>query len=96
MIDELEIKKFDARFGTKSKVFQCTNTIYIETPLDSWMIKVTNKQFKPILLLHKNKFGKTNKFHIQSYKNCIYHAYDSIYRHKGMHLVGTSNTYNKG
>ncbi len=96
MIDELEIKKYDTKFGTKSKVFQYSNTIVVETPLDTWMIKVTNRQVRPICLLHKNKFGRINKFHIQNWKTCLYHTYDSIYRHKGMHLVGVSNTYNRG
>mgnify|MGYP001013381634 CR=1 FL=1 len=93
MIDELEIKSFDARFGTRSKVFQCTNTIVIETPLDSWIVKVTNRQTRPLCLLHKNKFGRINKYHIQSWKTKMFHVYDSIYKHKGMHLVGAPNTY---
>lgn len=89
MINELEIKKFDEKFGTKSKVFQCSNIIIVETPLDTWMIKITNRRDKPVCLLHKNRYGRTNKFHIQSWKTCLYHAYDSIYRHKGMNLVST-------
>ena len=54
MIIEREIKKYDNIFGTKSRYFPCTNTITVETPLDSWQIKITNKQ-KPYCLLHKKR-----------------------------------------
>jgi hypothetical protein len=92
MINELEIKKYDKMFGTRSKVFKCTNTIIIESPLDSWQIKVINRQIKPYCLLHKNKFGKINKYHIQSWKTCLYHAYNAIYTHKGlMSILNKSN-----
>ena len=79
---ELEIARYDAMFGTRSRYFSCTNTIIVETPLDSWQIRITNRQSKPYCLLHKNKFGRTNKFHIQAYKVKLFHVYDAIYKHK--------------
>jgi len=98
MIDELEVQKYDKKYGTKSKVFSQTGIIYIESPLDSWQIRVINRKDRPICLLHKNKFGRTNKFHIQAFKTCLYHAYDAIYTHKGlMSVINKSNNLcNKG
>lgn len=82
-IDKLEsqIQRYDTMFGTRSRIFP-PDIILISTPLDSWQIKITNKQNKPIYLLHKNKFGRTNKYHIQGRKTCLFHAYHSIYTHK--------------
>ena len=82
-IDKLEsqIQRYDAMFGTKSRIFP-PDLILISTPLDSWQILITNKQNKPIYLLHKNKFGRLNKYHIQGRKTCLYHAYDTIHKHK--------------
>ena len=81
MTIEREIKKYDNIFGTKSRYFPCTNTITVETPLDSWQIKITNKQ-KPYCLLHKNKFGRINRYHIQTWKSNLYYIYDTIHKHK--------------
>jgi hypothetical protein len=97
MIDELEVRKLDNRFGTKSQIFQCTNTIVITTPLDDWRVRVTNKKYKGVCIYHRNKFGRTDKFHIQGYKNYLSHAYQHIYSHKRwMCITNTSDTYNKG
>jgi len=79
---EIEIAKYDKMFGTKSQYFPCTNIIIVESPLDSWQIRITNKQSKPYCLLHKNKFGRINRFHIQAYKAKLFHVYDAIYKHK--------------
>jgi len=81
-IIELEIARYDQMFGTKSRYFPCTNIIIVETPLDSWQIRIANKQSKPYCLLHKNKCGKINKYHIQTYKTKLFYAYDTIYKHK--------------
>lgn len=81
-LNELEIARYDRMFGTRSRYFPCTNTIIIETPLDSWQVRITNRQVKPYCLLHKNKFGRTNKYHIQTQKTSLYYIYDTIYKHK--------------
>lgn len=92
MISELEIQKYDQMFGTRSKYFPYSNIIMIETPLDSWKIQVTNRKIKPVCLLHKNKFGRKNKYHIQAYKSELYHAYHSIYTHKNwMPIINKCN-----
>jgi len=94
IIDELEIQRFDRKFGTKSKVFPQTNTILIETQLESWRIKLTNKKIKGIYLYHMNKRGQKDRYHLQGLKTSIYDAYDSIYNHKNwMSVIKTSNTY---
>jgi hypothetical protein len=81
-IDELEIKQYDYKFGTKSKVFY--DTIIVDSGNEEWQIKITNRRNRPICLLHRNKHGRTNKFHIQAYKTLLYHAYDAIYSHKNV------------
>jgi len=81
-IDKLEsqIQRYDAMFGTRSRIFP-PDLILVSTPLDSWQIKITNKQ-KPYCLLHKNKFGRTNRYHIQTWKSNLYYIYDTIHKHK--------------
>lgn len=111
MIDELEVKKYDELFGTNSKIYQVSNTIIINTPLDEWRIVVTDwgekekglidltlRPYKKVTLYHKNKFGRKNKYHIQSHKGTLVAAFHSIYCHKKwMFMVNkSSNTYNKG
>lgn len=95
MIDELEIKKYDKMFGTRSKIFSETNTIIISTPLDEWKLKISNKKVKGICVYHKNIRSKQNKYHVQGYKSCLYHAYHSIYTHKNwLRIVNAHpNTY---
>ena len=82
-IDKLnsQIQMYDTMFGTSSRIFP-PDIILVSTSLDSWQILIANKQNKPICLLHKNKFGRTNKYHIQGRKTCLYHAYDTIHKHK--------------
>lgn len=82
MIDELEIKKYDKMFGTRSKIFY--NTIIIDSGNDEWLIEVMNKRTKKVRLLHKNRISSTNKFHQQGLRSNLYQAYDSIYRHKNI------------
>ena len=101
MIDELTIQKikcYDNRFGTKSRVFPSTDKVLVETPLDEWMLQITNKKNKGICLYHRNRRGRINKFHVQGFKTNLYQVYDSIYRHKGCLCVLNSlgNTYTKG
>lgn len=72
-----QTQRYDAMFGTRSRIFP-PDIILVSTSLDSWQIIITNKQKKPICLLHKNKFGRTNKYHIQGRKTCLYHAYHSM------------------
>jgi len=111
MIDELEVQKYDAMFGTRSKVYQVSNNIIINTALDEWIVTVTDwgerekelvdlkiKPHKKVLLLHKNKRGRKNKYHIQAIKNDLYDAFHSIYTHrKWMPILKASqNTYCKG
>jgi len=91
----MEIQKLDRMFNMKSRVYQFSNTIEIDTQLDQWRIVVTNwterekkiinlskKPYKRVCLLHKNKKGRKNKYHLQAWKGSIYAAYDSIYNHK--------------
>jgi hypothetical protein len=80
MINELEIQRYDNMFGTHSKVFG--NIIIVDSAIDEWCIEVTNRQIKGVCLLHKNKRGRKNRFHIQGFKSNLYQAYDSIYSHK--------------
>jgi len=87
MINELEIKKYDNLFGTKSKVFG--NIIIVDSAIDEWRIEVTNRQIRGVCLLHKNKRGRRNRFHIQGFKSNLYQAYDSIYSHK--HVLSCVN-----
>lgn len=97
IISELDIKRLDNKFKTKSKYFPQTNTIFIETQLDSWKIKLTNKKVKGIHLYHMNKRGQRNRFHYQASKTSVYDAYDSIYNHRSwMSVVKTSNTTYEG
>ena len=97
MIDELEIQKLDKMFGMKSRVYQFSNIIEIDTQLDQWRIALTDwgerekkvvdltkKPFKKICLLHKNKYGRTNKYHIQAFRTNLYQVYDTIYSHKNV------------
>lgn len=98
MIDELEIQRYDKMFRVKSKAFPQMNIIYVETPLDCWKIKITNKQSKKIILYHQNKRGQKNRFHIQGYKETLYQSYHSIYTHKQClsSINASKNTYRKG
>lgn len=99
MIDELEIQKYDGMFKVKSKVFSLTDRIVVETPLDDWLIEITDKKYKNICLLHKNKRGRRDKYHIQGYKNSLFDTYHSIYTHRKwlQVLKESKNTYsNKG
>jgi len=82
MIDELEVEKYDAMFGTRSKIF--FDTIIIDSGIDEWQIRIINKHRKGVCLLHRNKYGRTNKFHTQGFKSNIFQGYDSIYRHKNV------------
>jgi len=82
MIDELEIKRYDKMFGTKSRIFQPDIILITSSFDDDWSIRITNKKNKGICLLHRNKYGKKNKYHTQSWKTQLYHVYDSIYKHK--------------
>jgi hypothetical protein len=103
MIDEITIQKiktYDEMFSTKSKVFPCTNTIIVETPLDSWCLEVSerqNKNKKNVCVFHKNRRGRRDKYHIQAWKNSLYDAYDSIFTHKRwLNVLKTPrNTYKK-
>ena len=97
IIDELEIKRLDNKFGTKSKYFPQTNTIIIETPLENWQIKITSKKTKGIYLYHMNKRGQRDRYHFQSAKTKIYDAYDSIYNHRQwMSVIKTSTNIYEG
>jgi cytidylate kinase len=101
MIDELTIKmirKFDKRFGTRSKVFSATNSIVVETGLDIWLIQITNRKYKGIYLYHQNKLKQTKKYHHQGIKSNLYQVYHSIFKHKNwLHImVKPNNTYLKG
>ncbi len=80
MIDELEVRRYDKRFGTKSKVFY--NVIAIDSGIDEWRIEITNRRTKGVRLLHKSRFGRKNKFHIQGFRTNLFQAYHSIYSHK--------------
>lgn len=94
MIDEIEIKRFDKIFGTVSKIFP--NTITIETSLDEWKLEFTDKEYKGILLSHKNKQCRKSKYHFQGYKTNLFEVYSYIYRHDGwMPIVkkASKNTY---
>ncbi len=82
MIDELEVKRYDKQFGTRSKIFY--DVIIIDTGIDEWRIEVTNRQTRGVCLLHKNKRGRKNKFHIQGLRSNLFQAYHSIYSHKNV------------
>ena len=83
MIDELEIQKYDQMFGTRSRYFPPDIILVTSSFDDEWVIRVKNKQTKGVCLLHKNKYGRKNKFHVQgNFKSCLLHAYDSIFNHK--------------
>ncbi len=97
MIDELEVRKYDKTFNMKSRVYQFSNTIEIDTQLDQWritiiewgdkekeLIDLTKRPFKKVCLLHKNKYGRTNKYHKQGTKTNLFQAYHSIYSHKNV------------
>jgi hypothetical protein len=93
-----QTQRYDAMFGTRSRIFP-PDIILVSTSLDSWQIIITNKQKKPICLLHQNKFGRINRYHVQAWKTCLYHAYHSIYTHKNPLLYKKNNytyTYTKG
>lgn len=111
MIDELEVQKYDFMFGTKSQIYQVSNTVIVNTQLDEWRITVTHwserekelvdlleRPYKKVCLLHKNKRGRKNKFHIQGIKNDLYDAFHSIYTHKKWMpiLKASTNTYKEG
>jgi len=87
-VNELDIKRYDQMFGTRSRYFP-PDIILIATDLDDWIIRITNKKKRGICLLHRNKFGRRNKYHIQNYKTTLYHCYDSIYHHKNPLLYKT-------
>jgi len=82
-IDELEaeIQKYDSMFGMKSRAFP-PDLILVSMPLDSWQIRITNKKYKKYCLLHSNRFGRINKYHIQAWKGSLFACFDSIYNHK--------------
>lgn len=97
MINELEVKRLDEKFSMKSRVYQFSNIIEIDTQLDQWRIALIDwgerekklvdlkiKPYKKIVLLHKNKYGRINKFHKQSEKGSLFACYDSIYTHKNV------------
>lgn len=91
-INELEIQQFDEKYGTKSIPFPATNTIVVGTGYEDWLIKITNRKTKSVCLMHRNKYGRTNKFHIQTHKSCLLHAYQTIYNHRRLlPLVNTTN-----
>jgi len=92
---EMQIQRYDFMFGTRSKYFPCSNIIIIEMPLDDWQIRITKRKNKKYCLLHGNRFGRINKFHIQSWKGSLFACYDSIYNHKKyMPIVkSVNNTY---
>lgn len=90
-INELKVQKYDFMFGTKSRAFP-PDLILVSMPLDDWIIRITNKKNKKYCLLHNNKFGRTNKYHIQAYKGSLFACYDSIYNHKKyLHIVKGEN-----
>jgi len=79
-IDEQRIRKLDAIFKTKSRVFP--NVIYIDSGSDEWQLQFTDRLVQPICLLHKNKNCRKNKYHFQRWKSNILFAYQDIYRHR--------------
>lgn len=111
MIDEVVIQGLDFKYGLKSNVYQCSNTILIDTQLDQWRVVVIEwsekekefidlriRPYRKVRLYHKNKFGRKNKYHLQGEKTNLYQCYDSIYRHKRwLNVVNKSaiNTYQK-
>jgi hypothetical protein len=89
---ETEIQKYDFMFGTRSKYYPCSSIILINMPLDDWQIRITKRKNKRYCLLHGNKYGRTNKYHIQSYKGSLFACYDSIYNHKKyLHIIKGEN-----
>ncbi len=80
MIDELEVRRLDLRFGTKSRVFQ-DDLIIVETPTAEWQIKITDREFDNICILHKNSKDKGCKYHHQRWESDLYNAYRKIRSH---------------
>lgn len=89
MINELEIQRYDSVYGTSSRVFSLTNKIVVSNALDDWIIELKEgrRGNNKILLYHKNKYGKTNKYHFQTEKSCLLHAYQTINRHRNCMLI---------
>lgn len=97
MIDESTVYNLCKMYGLEPKIFQATDTIQIDTPLDSWRLILLNRKIKPIKITHQNKFKDREKYHFQRCVSTIQHAIDSIATHKGWlkRLHAIPNTYNQ-
>ena len=74
------------------RIFPQTNTILIETGLDTWKIIIQNTKNKPVVVYHQNKLRQLAKFHYQNRVNTINQAIDCILTHKNV-LKSHANIY---
>lgn len=82
MFDIKQLHYLCTKYKIKYKIFESTNTIYLDSNLEEWLVKYIYNKDKPFCLMHKNKIRQTNKFHVQGYKRTLTHLIDSILTHK--------------
>lgn len=96
MVDEKRMRKLCRRYGISYKIFHNTEIILLETPLDEYMIKLTDAKDKSVCLMHKNKLFNRHKYHIQREFSDVYQAIDSIAGHNKMKHIYSSMSNNVG
>ena len=82
MINEQQLKLLCDKYKIKYQLFHSTNIVLLDTGLDLWQIKFIENKSKPFCLLHKNRFGHLNKFHIHGWRRNLFQTIDSICTHK--------------
>ena len=82
MICETKLKRLCDRYNIKYKYFESTNIIYLDSGLDEWQIRYVPQKDKPYQLLHKNKIGRSDKYHTQRWLRTMNQSIDCIAGHK--------------
>lgn len=65
MINEIELKEICDKYKIKHKHFPQTKVILLNSGIDEWQVKYNEHKDMPFCLLHKNRYERKNKFHIQ-------------------------------
>lgn len=89
-MDENLINKLLQKYKIIPRIFPQTNTILIETGLDTWKIIIENTKNKPVVIYHQNKLRQLAKFHCQNRVQNINQAVDCILTHKNVYKSHTN------
>lgn len=82
LLDEVEVKRLDKKFGCKSKLLACKTKVNVTTfnlTRENWILELN--QGAVVILHESNSKGGKIHFHEQRKVSNLYQAYDSINAH---------------